>query len=156
MGSKELFDKTYHVILKWMMATGHAPHYTEIATQLGVPVEEARKTLHELMSKGIPGLWMFPDTDYISSFAPLSNLPTQYRISVDGEQKWFGQCGFESLAVCWLFPKKVVEIDAPCLDCGSPVHVEIKDGVVLKTIPEGVMGYVAVPFSKWLQRLPFA
>ena len=54
-------------------------------------VEEARKTLHELMSKGIPGLWMFPDTDYISSFAPLSNLPTQYRISIDGDQKWFGQ-----------------------------------------------------------------
>jgi hypothetical protein len=44
-----------------------------------------------LISVGIPGIWLFPDTDYIGSFAPFSNLPTQYRITVDGEQKWFGQ-----------------------------------------------------------------
>jgi len=34
---------------------------------------------------------LFPDTDYISSFAPFSNLPTQYRVSIGGEQKWFAQ-----------------------------------------------------------------
>ena len=28
---------------------------------------------------------------YIVSFAPFHNLPTQYRITVDGEQKWFAQ-----------------------------------------------------------------
>ncbi|MEN6447365.1 MAG: hypothetical protein ABFD70_06445 [Syntrophaceae bacterium] len=50
----------------------------------------------------------------------------------------------------------MVAVDAPCLDCGAPVHVEIMDGVVLKAVPEGIVGYVAVPFSKWLQRLPFA
>jgi len=49
-----------------------------------------------------------------------------------------------------------VQIDAPCLDCGSPVHVEMQDGVVLKTKSEGIMGYVAVPFSKWMQRFPYA
>ena len=57
----------------------------------GVPVEDGRKALHDLISVGIPGIWLFPDTDYIGSFAPFSNLPTQYRITVDGEQKWFGQ-----------------------------------------------------------------
>ena len=91
MGSTDLLDKMYHMILKQLIETGHAPHYTEIATRMGIPVEMARKALHELMAAGIPGLWLFPDTDYISSFAPLSNLPTQYRIKVDGEQKWFGQ-----------------------------------------------------------------
>ena len=74
-----------------MRETGRAPHYTEIAAELGIPVEDARKALHDLMSVGIPGIWLFPDTDYIGSFAPFSNLPTQYRITVDGEQKWFGQ-----------------------------------------------------------------
>jgi hypothetical protein len=32
----------------------------------------------------------------------------------------------------------------------------MKDGVVLKTAPEDIKGYVAVPFSKWMQHLPFA
>jgi hypothetical protein len=156
MGSPGLLDKTYNAIIRQMKGTGQAPHYTELAVELGVSVEVARNTLHELVSLGIPGIWLFPDTDYICSFAPFSNLPTQYRITVDGEQKWFGQWGFESLAVCWLFPGKLVQIDAPCLDCGSTVHVEMRDGVVLKTNPEGIMGYVTVPLAKWMQRLPYA
>ena len=91
MNSPILLDKTYQVIIKRLVETGQAPHYTEIATELGLSVEEARGVLQNLMSEGIPDIWLFPDTDYISSFAPFSNLPTQYRITVEGEQKWFGQ-----------------------------------------------------------------
>jgi hypothetical protein len=91
MNSPSLLDKTYQVIIKRLVETGQAPHYTEIATELGLSVEEARGVLQNLMFEGIPGIWLFPDSDYISSFAPFSNLPTQYRITVEGEQKWFGQ-----------------------------------------------------------------
>jgi hypothetical protein len=91
MHHQTLLDKTYQIILNAMINRGTAPHYTEIASKLGLPVQEGRKALHDLMATGIPGIWLFPDTDYISSFAPFSNLPTQYRIGVDGEQKWFGQ-----------------------------------------------------------------
>ena len=91
MGSPSLLDNTYNVIITTMVETGQAPHYTEIAKALGVPVAEGRRALHDLMSPGVLGMWLFPDTDYISSFAPFSNLPTQYRISVAGEQKWFAQ-----------------------------------------------------------------
>ena len=62
----------------------------EIATELGVSPEEGRKALHELFFPGFPG-WLYPNTDYITSFAPFNNLPTQYRITIDGQQKWFAQ-----------------------------------------------------------------
>ena len=65
--------------------------------------------------------WLHPETDYIASFPPLNNLPTQYRISVRGEQRWFAQCGFEATSVTWLFPGETVRVDAPCLDCGDPM-----------------------------------
>ena len=91
MGSPTLLDNTYNVIIKKMVETGQAPHYTEIAKALGVTVEEGRRALRDLMSSGVLGMWLFPDTDYISSFAPFSNLPTQYRITVAGVQKWFAQ-----------------------------------------------------------------
>jgi len=91
MNQAGLLDKTYSTIMNKLVATGHAPHHTEIASELDIPVEEARKALHDLVSAGIPGIWLFPETDYISSFAPFSNLPTQYRITIDGRQKWFGQ-----------------------------------------------------------------
>jgi len=151
-----MIGKVYGIILKRMVATGQAPHYTEIAAEAGVPVEEGRKALHDLIDAKIPAMWLYPETDYICSFAPFNNLPTQYRISVDGMQKWFGQCGFESLAVSWLYPGKTVRIDATCLDCGAPIRVEMKDGVVLKEDPKGLAGYVSVPFSQWFQRFPYA
>ena len=91
MTPPSVMDKTYRIIIEGMIKTGHSPHYTEIAAELGVPVEEGRRALHDLISLGIPGTWLFPDTDYVGSFAPFSNLPTQYQITVDGEQKWFGQ-----------------------------------------------------------------
>jgi hypothetical protein len=58
--------------------------------------------------------------------------------------------------VSWLYPGKVVRIDTPCLDCGSSIRVEMKDGSILKEEPKGIMGYVAVPFSKWMQAFPYA
>ncbi|MDP2855190.1 MAG: organomercurial lyase [Smithellaceae bacterium] len=61
-----------------------------------------------------------------------------------------------ALAVCRLFPGKTVQIDTPCLDCGQPIHLEMRDGVILKADPEDVIGYVAVPFSNWMQDISFA
>jgi len=83
-------DRTFHFIMKRMVESGQAPHYTEVASGLGISMEEGRKTLHDLFAAGIPG-WLFPNTDYIASFAPFNNLPTQYRITIEGQQKWFGQ-----------------------------------------------------------------
>jgi hypothetical protein len=83
-------DKTFFFILKRMVATGQAPFYTEIASELGVSVEEGRKALHALMGTGIAA-WVFPNTDYLASISPFSNIPTQYRITIAGQQKWFGQ-----------------------------------------------------------------
>jgi hypothetical protein len=84
-------DQTFHFIIEHMIATGQAPHYTEIAAGLGVSPTQGRTALHDLFStRGFPG-WLFPKTDNIVSFAPFNNLPTHYRLTVEGQQKWFGQ-----------------------------------------------------------------
>jgi hypothetical protein len=90
MKGPTILDSTFHFILKRMVETGQAPHYTEIAAGLGVSPEEGRKNLHELLGARIPA-WLFPGTDSIVSFAPFNNLPTQYRLTIEGRQKWFGQ-----------------------------------------------------------------
>jgi len=90
MSKLSQLDKTYQIILNSFIETGQAPHYTEIAKELGVSMEEGRKTMHNLFSAGIYG-WLYPNSDLIVSFAPFNNLPTQFRITIDGKQKWFGQ-----------------------------------------------------------------
>ena len=86
----EELDKTYHYITQRMVATGQAPHYTEIASHLGVSPEEGRAIMHRLFQSGVYG-WLYPNTDLIASLAPFNNQPTQFRVTVDGEQKWFAQ-----------------------------------------------------------------
>jgi len=90
MSNMDVLDKTFHFILKQMVKTGQAPHYTEIAAELGVSPAEGRETMHTLFNSGIYG-WLYPNTDFISSLAPFNNQPTQFRVTIDGEQKWFAQ-----------------------------------------------------------------
>ena len=90
MNDSSILDRTFHFIMKRMVETGRAPFYTEIAAELGASMEEGRKALHDLFSEMIPG-WLFPNSDLITSLAPLNNLPTQYRVTIDEEQKWFAQ-----------------------------------------------------------------
>jgi hypothetical protein len=90
MNEPTLLDRTFNIIMKRMVETGQAPHYTEIAAKLGVSMEEGRQALHALMAAGVPG-WLYPRTDLIVSMAPFNNLPNQYRITIGGRQKWFGQ-----------------------------------------------------------------
>jgi len=90
MSGTELLGQTFHFIMKRMVDTGQAPHYTEIAAELKLSPEEGRQTMHKLFNSGIYG-WLYPNTDFITSFAPFNHLPTQFKVTVDGEQKWFAQ-----------------------------------------------------------------
>ncbi len=98
MADMKFLDRVFYLIIQHFIATGQAPYYTDLAKDLGLSVEEGRKLLHELMEAPCPAYtvghypcWLYPGTDYIASFAPFNNLPTQYRITIDGEQKWFAQ-----------------------------------------------------------------
>jgi hypothetical protein len=84
-------DRTFDFITKTFIQRGFAPHYTEIAKEFGVQPDEGKKMLHALIDTGIMSMWLHPGTDLIASFAPFNNLPNQYRITVESEQKWFAQ-----------------------------------------------------------------
>ena len=90
MADLAMLDRAYHSVMQRIIHSGQAPHYTELATEMELEMEEGKGLLHDLIDSGIPA-WLHPETDYIVSFAPFHNLPTQYRITVDGEQKWFAQ-----------------------------------------------------------------
>ncbi len=91
MASQELINQAFTAVMQRFVNTGQGPHFTELATEMGLPAEEGRQLIKELVSTpGVPG-WLHPETDLLVSFAPFNSLPTQYRISVDGEQKWFAQ-----------------------------------------------------------------
>jgi len=85
----DFLDRAFHTILTIMVETGRAPNQTGLGAALGLDLDESNTILHNLMASGYPG-WVDENNDIVT-ICPLSNHPNQYRISVDGEQKWFGQ-----------------------------------------------------------------
>ncbi|MFZ0887735.1 MAG: hypothetical protein WA005_04725 [Candidatus Binataceae bacterium] len=63
--------------------------------------------------------------------------------------------GFEALAVRWLFPNQTVRIDAPCLDCGEPLKVEMRDERILSVQPDTTVGYTHSPIGGSREDIPF-
>ncbi len=90
MADLKLLDGAFDIIMQRFIDTGEAPHYTELAGDLGLSMEDGRRLLHDLVDMRYP-MWLHPGTDYIASFAPFNNMPTQYRVTIDGQQKWFAQ-----------------------------------------------------------------
>ena len=89
MAETPTLDAAYHFIITRMIDTGEAPHYSELARYLSLTIDDGRNLLHELASNG--AVRLHPEADLIESAQPFSSIPTQYRITVDGQQKWFGQ-----------------------------------------------------------------
>ena len=139
MPEVELLDRGYATVMRHVVGDGHAPHYTELAAELAVDLATAKDLLHELVAI-TPG-WVHPGTYYLASFPPFNLQPTQYRVSIDGDQRWFAQCGFEALAIRWLVPGKEVRIEAPCLCCGEPIEVAMKDEEIASIEPAEAVGY---------------
>ena len=91
MADAQTLDKAYQFIISRLVEAGQATHYSELATAMGCPIEEGRQIVHDLAGAASASIRLNPDTDWIATFSPFSLIPTPYRITVDGEQKWFGQ-----------------------------------------------------------------
>ena len=139
MAELGLLDRGYAAIMRQVIADGQAPHYTELASELGVGLSEARELVHELVAM-TPG-WTHPGTDYLASFPPFNLQPTHYRVTIDNKPGWFAQCGFEAMAIRWLVPGQEVRIDAPCLCCGDPISVVMQDEEISLVEPAEAFGY---------------
>ena len=146
MADPRLTDRAFHLLMRSIVESGSALHHAELARALGLTVEDGRQLLEAVM-QAYPIGWLHPETDYIASFPPLNNLPTQYRVTVRGQQKWFAQCGFEATSVTWLFPGTTVRVEAPCLDCGDPMVLEMRDGELVTVDPPGMVGHLNYGFG---------
>jgi hypothetical protein len=85
-----LVQRAYTAVLEHFMKTGRAPHYTELGRTLGLTPENARQLQHKAAESAL-ACWFVKETDYVESWAPFSNVPTHYLLTIAGEQKWYGQ-----------------------------------------------------------------
>ena len=90
MDNDALVQRAYTAVLGYFIQEGRAPHYTELGQILGQKPEEAKRIQHKAAESAL-ACWFVKDTDYIESWAPFSNVPTHYLITIAGTRKWYGQ-----------------------------------------------------------------
>jgi hypothetical protein len=57
--------------------------------------------------------------------------------------------------VRWLFPGETIRIEAPCLDCGEPMAVEMRDEEILLVDPDTMVGYTSAEVGGDAATRPF-
>lgn len=55
----------------------------------------------------------------------------------------------------WLCPRSTVRMEAPCLDCGEPLVVELRDDEILVVEPDTMVGYTRSPVGGDAASRPF-
>ncbi len=83
-------QRAYTAVVEHFVKTGRAPHYIELAATLRLRPEEARQVQHKAAESSI-ACWFIKDTDYVESWAPFSNIPNHFLVTIKGDQKWYGQ-----------------------------------------------------------------
>ncbi len=92
MAEQAMIQRAFTTILEGFVANGRAPHYTELADALDISPDAARELQRDAATAApAASCWLAHDTDHIESWAPFSNVPTHFRLSVDGVPKWYGQ-----------------------------------------------------------------
>jgi hypothetical protein len=90
MEEAALVQQTYTAVVDHFVKTGRAPHYTDLAGILHVSPERALRLQRDAAQSSL-ACWFVRETDYVESWAPFSNVPTHYLVTIDQEQKWYGQ-----------------------------------------------------------------
>jgi len=104
--------------------SGSAPDLSQLATQLGLPLEEAERGLERLsaahqlvLAPGETRLWMAN---------PFSGIPTEYPVQ-SSDVRYYGNCAWDALGI-----PVVLERDTwtqtRCAQTGAPIEFGIKNG----------------------------
>jgi hypothetical protein len=81
---------------------------------------------------------------YARPFATFSN---HYPVTVDGQQKWYGECAVESCAISNMFPGKEVVVNSICRQTKEPVELTLRDGEVINHTPKTLRVHYGFPIS---------
>ncbi|HKK08177.1 MAG TPA: organomercurial lyase [Gemmatimonadota bacterium] len=135
-------------VYRHFVQTGRAPTAEVLATALGVPEREIRRSLRRLADAHL--LVLSPGTALVWMAHPFSAVPTDFGVRVGGRRYW-ANCAWDALAIGPLLGEDAV-IDAHCPDCREPLRLRIEDG---RLAPTGAVVHFAVPPARFWENIGF-
>lgn len=128
--------------------TGRVPQPPEIAEALGRPQTEIREALRELAAGKV--LILASNEASIWAANPFCAVPSGFRVDAGG-RTYQAICIWDALGIAAALGADAV-IRASCGDCGDPMTLEIRDGVLVES--SGIIHF-AVPALRWWDNIGF-
>lgn len=129
--------------------TGRAPAPLELGQQFGLSPEEVAGVLRRLEGQE-NALVLIPGSSCLWMAEPFSSLPTLFPVS-SGDDRWFGNCIWDALAILALLERNGhVDTRSP-LD-GTPLRFTVRDGALE---PIDAVIHFAVPARDWWKSIGF-
>jgi hypothetical protein len=128
--------------------TGAAPRATQLADELGQPVDETEAALRRLHDAH--ALVLEPGRLEILMLNPFSCVPTPYRVEATGRW-WYANCGWDAFGIL-----AALEVDghisSSCPDCAEPIELDVRDG---RPTREEHIFHVLLPAARWWDDIVF-
>jgi len=157
-------------LMDTMLAHGTCPAVAELAERHNLSDKALSDILHDLESAVVIALQTeahgrqetFQDEDmeeglprpgeifYVRPFATFKN---HYPVTVDGEQKWYGECAVECCSISYMFPGKEVIVESHCRQTGEPVRLVGRDGKLLNFSPSTLVVHFGFPLRQMPDRI---
>ncbi len=122
------------------------PTVNDTAAHFGLSDAEARTAYHRLHDHHT--LFLDPGTDAIRMANPLSAVPTDYRVSVEGKHYW-ANCAWDSLGIPAMLGKDAT-IEAKLRLTGEIIHYRVEGGQLRA---QGGLVHFPLPFAQWYDDL---
>lgn len=122
------------------------PTVTETAHHFNLSISDARAAYHRLHEHHT--LFLQPGTDDIRMANPLSALPTDYRVKVNGRWLW-ANCAWDSLGIPAMLGADA-QIEARLPLTGETITYSIEQGVLKAN--DGIVHF-PLPFARWYDDL---
>ena len=152
-------------IMDQVLREGTAPTVAEISRKHSLSAEEIGRVFKDLeaavciavQDEGHARQRVFQDEPVEGGLPPMgeifyarpfSNFKNHYKISVNGEQKWYGECAVECCGISAMFPGKEVVVRSVCRQTHEPVELVGRDGSLLDYSPKTLRVHFGFPMSR--------
>ncbi len=127
---------------------GHVPTSAEVATALGMRVDDVRAAWQRLHVDH--ALVLDPDTGEIRMANPFSGVPTPFLVHTD-VQTWYANCAWDAFGICAALDVDG-HIETVCPDCGEQLACEVRDRA-----PDApsLLFHCLVPAAAWWDDIVF-
>ncbi|MEW6077484.1 MAG: alkylmercury lyase family protein [Thermodesulfobacteriota bacterium] len=152
-------------LMDHILAHGTCPAVAELSRRHNMTVEAMSAILHDLEAALVVALQTeaharqetfqdepvdggLPKAGEIFYVRPFAAFKNHYRISVDGVQKWYGECAVECCGISSMFPGKEVVVESRCRQTGEPVRLVGRDGALINFSPATLVVHFGFPLRK--------